>query len=778
MYDRHYRANAPESRAQFEVKPYPSAWDQSMGSRRPVTPPNTFDMDELKRLAIAGLNTSSPGSHPGKGIYHSMPLEGRIDLMRPRKPVKEDEAKVEPIVQLPPLPPFHIPPEDWDGFPSEYFSYDEALSTPQARQLHLNEHGRWQKLPIPAPHEVPSGPHMGMVPLPFTPTPLPAFGRTPSDFYASESESEGLLLARPLSRPPSTAALYHHFPHQHGHSGDSPTHLHSHQLHQPPVFDEKRGPHFHKGQHEAHGDKPPSPGTDQHLHPTQLQIPFQDTPPQVQVPQRTTSPPLLPWNPALEPPPNTVPPNAFPPDTYFANVWDQTLSKQNYSTIYGTSSPDSSRLFQPPPTPAIPVSLIRQGHYRNVTGDNQDVTPSPDRHKVKGIFPWEVKPRPLPGRVFPDSDAPSPSLFLSPGSQTSTTDPSTPEMRGLGIPSRTVRGASLSPIHSLQTSLVFANAWDNVPSIQKYATKLVKPPPPPLAPAFEDEVYRRGRRKSRDEHSVSSRDGDDEDNADDEDEGEPVAPSATKWDDEDSEGETAKMRSRRGSVVSATLKPTGPTAAGPGAKKTKRYRDQGVQTTVIEKRTQGIQVDLPLNPDRNQHQKRTSMLEKRHWASDLPPGPGGTMVPQPGHKKSPSVSPPSQSPVKTMREFLTPPSGTKVGDFKNLLKPSIRSMSFSTVTGAALPPPPPPPGSTRSRASSLRSSTSSIMRQNSNDSSVGSPASSIGPLSPLDMHATLPQFRKGGRVWDPARGVELFKKGSEDVLAKFLSMAAFAEEAH
>src|SRR5258708_4357801 len=89
---------------------------------------------------------------------------------------------------------------------------------------------------------------------------------------------------------------------------------------------------------------------------------------------------------------------------------------------------------------------------------------------------------------------------------------------------------------------------------------------------------------------------------------------------------------------------------------------------------------------------------------------------------------------------------------------------------------PTPPGPIRSRASSLRSSTSSIARQTSNDSSLGSPASSYGPLSPLDAHILFPPVRKGGRVWDPARGVELFKKGSEEVLARFMRMDTFDDE--
>jgi len=31
-------------------------------------------------------------------------------------------------------------------------------------------------------------------------------------------------------------------------------------------------------------------------------------------------------------------------------------------------------------------------------------------------------------------------------------------------------------------------------------------------------------------------------------------------------------------------------------------------------------------------------------------------------------------------------------------------------------------------------------------------------------------------VWDPARGVEIFKKGSEEVLSRFLKMGSWEEE--
>ena len=61
---------------------------------------------------------------------------------------------------------------------------------------------------------------------------------------------------------------------------------------------------------------------------------------------------------------------------------------------------------------------------------------------------------------------------------------------------------------------------------------------------------------------------------------------------------------------------------------------------------------------------------------------------------------------------------------------------------------------------------------------VGSPPSWIGPMSPPEdcPSSTLsPAVRKGTRAWDPTRGVELFKRGSEEVLARFLQMDSWDE---
>lgn len=406
----------------------------------------------------------------------------------------------------------------------------------------------------------------------------------------------------------------------------------------------------------------------------------------------------------------------------------------------------------------------------------------------------------MPARIFPDSDAPSPSLFLSPSSQSqtsTTTVPSTPETKG---PPRTM---PLSPLYGLPTSFNYANAWDNIPSIQKYASMLVKapPPPPPLAPAFDDNSYKKGRRKSWDERGeINSQDGDDEDNADEDED--PANPAGNKWDDNDADQEKNKKRSRSNSLLTRHRG------------KKKEYRQRGVQTMAVEKRSQSIQVDPP-KPEGERHSaKRLSVSSKRHWAPAtgsgvLPPamtrdvssssssdnalfvaastGVGESM------QKSPSVSPTSRLPLKSHRDFVVAPSPITSPDVpaasvKSRMKTDPSTLSskpllgrMSTSSSATSVPSCNTPTTAAQAAPLIKSLSpmthkfSIISRQPSNDSSVGSPASSIGPLSPTDGQSVLSPMRKTGRVWDPARGVELFKRGSEEVLARFLKMGSWDE---
>ncbi|KAJ3861078.1 hypothetical protein EV359DRAFT_47892 [Lentinula novae-zelandiae] len=61
---------------------------------------------------------------------------------------------------------------------------------------------------------------------------------------------------------------------------------------------------------------------------------------------------------------------------------------------------------------------------------------------------------------------------------------------------------------------------------------------------------------------------------------------------------------------------------------------------------------------------------------------------------------------------------------------------------------------------------------------ITSPPLSAGPVSPHEGQpiTSVASSRKAGRVFDPARGVELFKCGSEEVLARFLKMSSWEEE--
>ena len=56
---------------------------------------------------------------------------------------------------------------------------------------------------------------------------------------------------------------------------------------------------------------------------------------------------------------------------------------------------------------------------------------------------------------------------------------------------------------------------------------------------------------------------------------------------------------------------------------------------------------------------------------------------------------------------------------------------------------------------------------------ASSPSSAGPPSSPTD---TRPIHGVGGGVWDPARGIDIFKKKSEEVLSRFLKVGSWEEE--
>ncbi|KAJ7040421.1 glycosyltransferase family 8 protein [Mycena alexandri] len=448
-----------------------------------------------------------------------------------------------------------------------------------------------------------------------------------------------------------------------------------------------------------HDQAQPPQHTQQPQH--QQQPPHQHQP----QPRRPASPPMLIWNAATDPPPTTAPPpSAFPSETYFPNIWDQPQQTHHRQGPRAPSPPpDSNAFFQPPPPSEIPESLRLQGHYRQVTGEEElGAKPSPDRTKVKHVFPWEDKPRQMPGRVFPTSDAPSPSLFMSPMS------PGTPD----SIMSQP-RSQQLSPLHGLPATLTYANAWDTVPSIQKYASRLVRPPqsPVPLAPAFEGDRYRKGRSWD-DRTEASSMDGDDEDDGEDDDDSLDDPHRARGVPDSDSDRDTTKgsttVRSR-GSSISATYSIKG---------KKKEYTVRGVQTISPKYRSQGTQASDTAKV--STHEKRPSRSDgRRQWA----PSAADVLSPVTVYTGA-DLSMTTASPSPALQQPGSP-----------------REFTFASPTSVQpemLMSTPPP-----------RPAVAPVERHTSNDDSLTSPPSSIGPISPPDAPLAISPIRKGSRVWDP-----------------------------
>jgi glycogenin glucosyltransferase len=720
VYDEHYRSETNFPQPAPEVKRYESAWNETLdrGKQAALPTGSTLNLEELRKLAIEGMKAAPPTFHDksGEGEYQSMPLGGRVDLMRPTK--TEDAAEpagVDVVPEQKTLPPVLQTMSDPEELPQ----------TPVLPEIQLQRASPplWLSQATPGPDEVPPSPQLKNIPLPLTPTP---------------------------THPPTNRHHYHPVvEHQALPAADEPQ-----EQREQPTSQQEYSP---LGQQQQRDSEPPP---------------------------RPRSPPLLIWNPAVDPPPTATPtPSAFPSDTYFPNVWDQTPSKQHDHTHQSSSvSPDFGAFFQPPPPAEIPEVLLRQGHYRNVTGESNMSSPSPDRAKVKSVFPWEEKPRHLPGRVFPVSDSPRPSLFLSPESQPSSSEaPVTPERKTIA--------PVLSPLSGLPSTLTYANAWDNVPSIQKYASWLVRPPAPrSLAPAFDEDGWRK-RKSWEDKAEVSSRDGDVEDEGEesiDED-----APKGSVWGEEHL-AEALSRRSKRGSSVSRI----------DNVSERKKYRAFGVQTTSCDTRSIGVQVDTIHSktdrlPDRD---RRPSMSGNRHWApsgrSNVPPSvtthavstrSEATSTSNPGSSGTASQSPP---PATSGRSNVPPFLTAHTTSIQPEISPISQSGSLRTTSPSVSPggthtfspsstitrpftETATPPLSTISGAPH---SPSVIARPPSNDSWLESPASSLGPLSPTDGQPISTPVRKAGRVWDPARGVDLVKRGSEEVLARFLRMGPWDHE--
>lgn len=986
IYDTHYRMEPEPSQYDFQFQTYASVWDDnaSLGAEAPSSiggsssgPGRTLDLDELRRLAVEGLSSfeSSANAHagsapqPDKGEYRSMPLEGRVDLMRPRK-----DPELEQTAQ------------------SGQHGNDDNQGTPRPSHIPMpSDQGGYfmtHTLPTPAPNEIPPAPYHHGGSLPPTQTPTPYYG--PSSqynypqpqsnnlqiFYPSQMGSESVTgpqqhfghTSQPHPQTHASHSSHHHHrrapspvqqrtPWEKQDSSDSvrtppgghpyphaPRHHHHHQqsggdIHSPqpqhygrpsgdphaafggqqeqyhsparggppqrgyetPPKHQYRAHHGHSShsgpdvtqvsRHRRSGDHTPtqeqpwrvhghyksSRGQQQgqsHVHfqhphahhhtytQSQARVHYEQPTPVSQRPEphiRPSSPPKVSWNPAVEPPPRETPPaSAFPRDTYFPNIWDQTPGQQHDAAYHSYPSQDDSTgvFFNPPPPPTIPDQLIREGQYSNVLGpapsrdspESVSSPPVPDKAKVHAVFPWEEKPRHVPRRIFPRTDTPPPAASYIESERTSSpisTPPTSVERVAPQV-------HTPSPLASPWTNVGFSNAWDAVPSIQRYASKLagspkifphqfMAPPPPPKDEDWKIQWEKEREKNLQERHDASSMDGDDEDDEDELAEemeysdGSRGKRSQSSRHKSHAHGRSKKKYRSRGTqaspetielgiqctIISAsdippphTTREVGtdidpmacptchmvPAGVGLGIR---RQMPAGMHQTLLP----SVSKDYELGAEQT---AGTPLVSTTSRSGELFPSlatPSGlrspatvgsprtyspprvaspVKIPTPPKVRSPPavssplrgssspvVAPVPQSAPNRSPQMTTRPAGSPRKLSTSSVPGSGSSRAGSPVVGTAGKTAQLTPSPKRTRLSSLSTPQSpQLARSISTETAItASPTSTHdSPITP----DTTP--RRGSRVWDPARGVDVFKRGSEEVLARFLRMGSFDDE--
>ncbi|KAG8947216.1 glycogenin glucosyltransferase [Tulasnella sp. 424] len=721
-------------------------------------------------LPDMGLGYVGPASERGEAEYIPMPLDGHSELKHPESieeasPVAKfyaypfellpseplpahlqalrQEKFVEPPDWHPPAtatsePPSHLfrPKSERPTSPSagaSEYRENEPKSTwspPRSTDKEAHEYGQWQSAGASG-----SG-HGNQTPTDRWSSQQAEGTETPRPKYATPSQTHHPAQQAPDSHahPPSSRLHHQQAPH-HPHPSQQHYHRHFHHPTHPPLSGDGSSPQYPDGGAEAHGG--PSAGAEQgYWQQPERSLPEspQRSPVQPRPPARPLSPPMLTWDPAKEPPPDTLPAGArdFQAVQPLRNVWDMPRHHHQYhpshthpqqpprhghvpsqqrsprTSLLGSQpqhqpsphhqpsghSPShhaphpshhaphpshhdprhhahlrhlshhevhNPRVFQPmdisasehsparfhdepqeerspedffipPPQSAIPSQLIREGHYAALTS----VNPEPDEKKASPLFPWETKPRPPPGRVFPDmpsvpgKTSPTgaltqrrfdrgrgrtpppvqspPSSIPFPKAARTPTPPRAPSP----IPKHVTRAFTHDWRAEQKAPALafpapdkpgFANAWDTVPSIQRYASRLVQPTPgfsilqPPKVESPHSTYPETPWAEKIEDSDAASHEADDED---DESDLEPGSGYHSPRGD-------GRRGARRGSGVRSPPNRSG--RRGPPVVKvdkgietdvvdskttgTPQYRSVGVQTVPKSTQSRGVQVNRP-----------------------------------------------------------------------------------------------------------------------------------------------------------------------------------------
>jgi hypothetical protein len=185
------------------------------------------------------------------------------------------------------------------------------------------------------------------------------------------------------------------------------------------------------------------------------------------------SPPKVSWDPARGPPPTESGIAAYQMrdsiDTFYVNAWDQPLADQPrgkaafFREDASSNTPGGSKKA----TKQRTMDRLQREHFFDNLGSAQ-----PDLSKVKPVFPWESSRGGRAGaRIFPDEDPAS----TVPGSQDMTnslaaggggspaTSPIPHEVNADNVEQQPRRGGG-----GLPDRIAYANAWDSLPSHNRY----------------------------------------------------------------------------------------------------------------------------------------------------------------------------------------------------------------------------------------------------------------------------------------------------------------------
>ena len=405
---------------------------------------------------------------------------------------------------------------------------------------------------------------------------------------------------------------------------------------------------------------------------------------------------------------------------------------------------------------------MREGHYAAVMTAESNVG------NVEAIFPWEQRSRPKPRRVFPDWDPKPPRLTSPPrpsvaeieealiaAAEGRSVAPAYADARSPSPPppAHVKRKFNPPPSPPRREGAIYVNAWDTDHGIQRYASKLQgrsssssfspqpwpshpgqeaqssKPKKSPNVEKEEEEEYTNWTEKAE----ASSRDGDDEDDED----GSPIL----------SPRSAARHRAAKA--------------------KGNSYRHQGVQTDPKVTESRGVQVSSSTftafkRParDTGSPTHRDSYVENGYAAMYKEPTEDGYGTRQ-GKPLLAAFEEELADPMFQPSTALhnAEERAKAAGEIGSPTEPVLRKRESSedSITTAA--------------ESSIISSPTKEVEE------VGTPRVQIRVSDPVESSplsgrmrggSGVASRRLGGRVFSPTTGVDIFKRGSEEVLARFL----------